>query len=120
MPRRDFRPSAQGFNPGNSPPARSALKGRKIQSFNPTNGVRRMVEIYAFAALFLRPFRARHRGWQYPGLKPWAEGHSPFGATLWLDRDASIPFRFSTPVQEHLVAVALFSDRFTEREIWKL
>jgi hypothetical protein len=67
-------------------PARSALKGRKIQSFNPTNGVGRMVEMYAFAALFLRPFRARHRGWQYPGLKPWAKGYSPFfGTSLWLE-----------------------------------
>ena len=29
-----------------------------------------------------RPFRAHHReGWRFPGLKPWAEPRSPFGAS---------------------------------------
>jgi hypothetical protein len=27
-----------------------------------------------------RPFRARRSGWRFPGLKPWAESSSPFGA----------------------------------------
>jgi hypothetical protein len=27
-----------------------------------------------------RPFRARHSGWRFPGLKPWAESSCPFGA----------------------------------------
>jgi hypothetical protein len=27
-----------------------------------------------------RPFRARRSGWQFPGLKPWAESSCPFGA----------------------------------------
>jgi hypothetical protein len=27
-----------------------------------------------------RPFRARRSGWRIPGLKPWAESSSPFGA----------------------------------------
>src|ERR1700733_9283080 len=27
-----------------------------------------------------RPFRARHAGGRFPGLKPWAKPYSPFGA----------------------------------------
>ena len=29
-----------------------------------------------------RPFRAHRSGWPVPGLKPWAEFCSPFGAGL--------------------------------------
>jgi hypothetical protein len=69
-----------------------ALKGREADQINLSPIValklERAIETCyniepTFALLgrsICRPFRARPSGWRFPGLKPWAEYSSPFGA----------------------------------------
>jgi hypothetical protein len=85
-----------GLSPGFQPwepntPLRRALKGRQIESTcNAEVGskcgtwqLRTLIlrndgrEIHLVSS---RPFRANHSFWVFPGLKPWAESFSPFGA----------------------------------------
>jgi hypothetical protein len=82
---------SQGFNPGNRHPDRHALKGRQIQRTNNVKAesiVGRLDCAFNFraaiSARFIlsasRPFRANSFILRFPGLKPWAESYSPFGA----------------------------------------
>ena len=88
---------AQGFNPGNHPISRCALKGRRRTrsippDLAPPNRDQSIVDVQAETGgeeiVFLtllgqsmwRPFRARRRGGRFLGLKPQAESYSPFGA----------------------------------------
>jgi hypothetical protein len=69
-----------GFQPWEPTPKRRALKGRQIERTNHTNaGCRCNMSI----ARSSRPFRAKRFIDWFPGLKPWAESSSPFGAGLW-------------------------------------
>ncbi len=63
----EFSPGFQPWEPSSS---RFALKGREIDS--------RL--ILRLTPSILSPFRAIRRGVRFPGLKPWAEFSSPFGA----------------------------------------
>src|SRR5271165_3954158 len=88
--------SARGFNPGNRPINGSALKGRQIGRNNNTRVKcsEKCLALCQTNASFIlgsdrgglvhvssRPFRANgFIGW-FPGLKPWAQSWSPFGAT---------------------------------------
>jgi hypothetical protein len=65
--------SAQGFNPGKRPPGRRALKGCQIRRC-------KMHAENELAHVISRPFRANRVIEYFPGLKPWAESSSPFGA----------------------------------------
>jgi hypothetical protein len=70
---------------------RSALKGRQIES-SCNAEVESNCRISQLPGLILRndrceihpiscrPFRANYSFWAFPGLKPWAESFSPFGA----------------------------------------
>jgi hypothetical protein len=94
-----FQDSAQGFNPGNLSPrgtrpesgARSSLLTTRRESAI-VLGLRRWIHPKTS-----RPFRANCLiGW-FPGLTPWAEPSSPFGAKnagLNLSR-----FAFATPMR---------------------
>jgi hypothetical protein len=62
-----------GFNPGNPPPRRCALKGRQIRR-GKTHVENELAHVSS------RPFRANRVIEYFPGLKPWAESCSPFGA----------------------------------------
>jgi hypothetical protein len=67
------------------------LKGRQIES-TCSEEVGSNCETWQLRTLILRndrreihrvsshPFRANHSFWAFPGLKPWAESFSPFGA----------------------------------------
>jgi hypothetical protein len=70
--------SAQGFNPGNQPIKRFALKGREERAiktyYNDT------LLSCVVSTFDLPPLQGVSLGGRFPGLKPWAESYSPFGA----------------------------------------
>jgi hypothetical protein len=89
--------SAQGFNPGNPQNKRFALKGREMRAYQmklaPVAAQKSECAIgtcdnWTFGPRFrlvrtsdLAPPSGRvARGGRFPGLKPWAEFFSPFGA----------------------------------------
>jgi hypothetical protein len=88
-----------GFNPGVlTTPQRRALQGRQIESTNNVEIEIQWVRLWpsqlsiSFCATMdvkfswhLSPFQGEPLFWGFPGLKPWAESYSPFGASL-LDR----------------------------------
>jgi hypothetical protein len=69
-----------------------ALKGREADQLNLSSIAAQKIEfaietcynleptLALLVRSFCRPFRARRCWWRFPGLKPWAESFSPFGA----------------------------------------
>jgi hypothetical protein len=69
-----------GFQPWEPTPKRRALKGRQIERINHTNaGCRCNMSLCSL----LSPFQGEAFYCGFPGLKPWAESSSPFGAGFW-------------------------------------
>src|ERR1700722_1720176 len=88
MPRRWLQGSAQGFNPGNPQYRRLALKlkGREAGLMKlapmaaPKIRLRNWIYFRVVSMSDLPPLQGDRFGPRSPGLKPWAESSSPFGA----------------------------------------
>src|SRR5580658_3081168 len=66
-----------GFQPWEPIPKRRALKGRQIERTKHTKG---RYDCNMSNCLLLSPFQGEPFILGFPGLKPWAESSSPFGA----------------------------------------
>src|ERR1700722_12888403 len=83
-------------------PERRALQGRQIKRRHNTGQT----------CTHLSPFRANHLfGW-FPGLKPWAESFSPFGAKTIPDSSPCEYLRFSGELLQNIVPQEPVPKRF--------
>jgi hypothetical protein len=91
MPRRGHRTQPRVSTLGPTTPERRALKGRQIESTKNakigsscrTSQSRTLIlrnDGCVFIRYPLAPSGRTIHLWGFPGLKPWAESHSPFGA----------------------------------------
>ena len=72
-------------------------------------------------ASFTRPFRARRSGWRFPGLKPWAESSSPFGARPFVPGyyRAVPPGQTIRPSKRLTIILALMGFNPGDHQVWR-